>query len=162
AEQAQRTGFMQQFVPFLEQIIPICMGNPALADLGESMTLFVMRPFKVARTLEEDVTKAFEALKKMPPLPPKGAASGKGADSPQDLAVRSQDTQARKEIAQQTNAVKLAQIASTERGKTQEIALSAKEHHDTLAAGINKEADQRAFRDVRASAIQAHEAAELQ
>jgi hypothetical protein len=34
-------------------------------------------------------------------------------------------------------------------------------HHDRLAADINKEADQRAFRDVRAGAIQAREAGHL-
>jgi hypothetical protein len=163
AEQQQRTGFMQQFVPFLEQIIPICMGNPALADLGEKMTLFVMRPFKVARTLEEAVTKAFDALKGMPPMPPKDGGKGaSGPDTPQALQQRAADTQSREKIAQQSNAVKLAQVASQERIKTEEIALEAKTHHDRLAHDINKEADLRAYRDVKGGAIMAREAEGLQ
>ncbi len=163
AEQAQRTGFMQQFVPFLEQIIPVCMGNPALADLGEKMTLFVMRPFKVARTLEEAVTKAFDALKGMPPMPPKGSKSGDaGPDSPQAIAVRQQDNQVRMQVAQQGNAVKLAQVASNERIKSEELSLESKTHHDRIAADINKQADLRAYRDVKGGAIAAREAEGLQ
>jgi len=163
AEQAQRTGFMQQFVPFLEQIIPVCMGNPALADLGEKMTLFVMRPFKVARALEESVTKAFDALKGMPPMPPKDGGKGaSGPDTPQALQQRAADTQSREKIAQQSNAVKLAQVASQERIKTEELALDAKTHHDRLAADINKQADLRAYRDVKGASIMAREAEGLQ
>ncbi|MDE2470419.1 MAG: hypothetical protein KGL35_17155, partial [Bradyrhizobium sp.] len=164
AEQEQRTTFMREFVPFLEQILPVAQGNPALADLAESMTLFVMRPFKVARTLEETVTKAFAALKQMPPVPPKGAQGTpkSSADSPQDLAVRNADIQSRAQIAQQTNAVKMVQIQSQERMKEAELALDAKVHHDTLAEGISREADQRAYRDVRTNALEAREAGALQ
>jgi hypothetical protein len=163
AEQQARTEFMREFVPFLQQMMPIAMGNPALSDLAESMTLFVMRPFKAARTLEDAVTKAFDAIKQMPPMPhpSQKGGEGHGASSPQDLAVRAQDTQARTEIAQQASAVKMAQIASNERIKDQEISLEARMHHDRLAADINKEADQRAFRDIRAGAIQAREAGHL-
>ena len=112
--------------------------------------------------LEESVTALFEDLKGMPPPQPKGAQGKTGADSPQDLAVRAHDTDTRLQIAQQTNAVKQQQIDSQERTKMAELALSAKEHHDTLAAGINKEADIRAFRDIRAGGIQAREAEGLQ
>jgi hypothetical protein len=163
AEQVQAIGFIKEFVPFIEQIIPQCMGNPAFCDFAEKLVLFAMRPFKVARTLEEATTKLFEQMKGMPPPPPKGAdAKGGGADSPQDLAVRTNETQVKQQIARDTNAVKEQQIASNERIKTAELALEAKQHHDTLAEGINKEADQRAFRDVRAGAIEAKEATALQ
>ena len=162
AEQEQRVGFIKEFVPFIEQIIPMCMGNPSFCDFAEKLVLFAMRPFKVARMLEESVTALFEDLKGMPPAQPKGAQGKSGADSPQDLAVRANDTQARLQIAQQSNLVKEQQIDSQERTKMAELALSAKVHHDTLAAGISKEADIRAFRDVRAGAIQAREAEGLQ
>jgi hypothetical protein len=161
AEQEQRTLFLHEFIPFLNQIVPFCQGNPAAASLGESLVLFAMRPFKVARTLEEAVTKFFEELKNLPPPQPKGG-NASGPDTPQALAQRQADTQSRERIAQEGNAVKMAQIASTERVKTAEIALDAKQHHDHLAAEISKEADMRAFRDVRAGAIQSREASRLQ
>lgn len=161
AEKESRTQFLQEFVPFLGQIVPFCQGNPAAADLGEKLTLFAMRPFKVARTLEESVTAFFEALKGMPPPQPQGKGAS-GADSPQDLAVRAKDTEARVAIAQQSNMVKLQQINSNERIKGAELALEAKQHHDTLAANISKEADMRAYRDIRGNAIEAKEAQTLQ
>jgi hypothetical protein len=162
AEQEQRVGFIKEFVPFIEQIIPMCMGNPSFCDFAEKLVLFAMRPFKVARMLEESVTALFEDMKGMPPVPPKGAQQGKsGADSPQDLAVRANDTQARLRIAQGNNTVQMAKIHSEEQLEGAKLALQAKEHHDTLAEGINREADQRAFRDVRTGAIEAREAERL-
>lgn len=166
AEKAARTEFMEKFVPFLEVIVPMCMGNPPMADVGEQMTLFVMHGFKVSRPLEDAVTKMFEALKAMPPQPPGGAKPGQqgqggGADSPQDLAVRAGDTKARLQIAQQQTAAKLAQVASQERIANDKLAMEAQQHRDTMAADLEKEADQRVFRDVRASALEAREASRL-
>jgi hypothetical protein len=158
AEKENSTEFLREFVPFLSQIVPFCQGNAAAADLGEKLTLFAMRPFKVARTLEGSVTKFFESLKQMPP--PQGKDGG--PDSAADLAVRANDTKARVAIAQQKSAIDLAKMQSTERIEGEKLALSAKEHHDTLAAGISKEADQRAFRDIRGEAIEAREASRLQ
>jgi hypothetical protein len=163
AQQGQAIAFIKEFVPFVEQIIPMCMGNPAFCDFAEKLVLFSMRPFKVARTLEEATTKLFEELKGMPPPQPKGAPpAGKPGDSPQDLAVRANDTQAKLQIAQSTNAVKEQQIASNERIKDKELALDAMQHHETMAANINKEADQRVFRDVRTNALESREAGRLQ
>lgn len=159
AEKENAVEFLREFVPFLSQIVPFCQGNPAAADLGEKLTLFAVRPHKVARTLEESITKFFETLKQMPS--PQGNDKG-GADSPADLAVRANDTKARVAIAQQKTATDMAKMQSTERIETAKLELSAKEHHDTLAAGISKEADQRAFRDIRGEAIQSREAGRLQ
>jgi hypothetical protein len=162
AQKQSHVEFLQGFVPFLTQIVPFCQGNAAAAALGEQLTLFAMRPFKVARALEDNVTKFFEALKGMPPPQPSGGKAGSGPDTPEALAQRQNDTQSRERIAQQQNAVKLAQLNSNERIKTAEIEMDAKMHHDKLAADISKEADVRAFRDVRAGAIQAKEASLLQ
>lgn len=160
AEKQSRTEFLQQFVPFMQQIIPFAMGNPAAADFAEKLTLFAMRPFKVARNLEESITALFEELKHMPP--PQATNGKSGPDTPEALAQRANDTQSRERIAQQGNAVKMQIATQQNQVKVAELALSAKEHHDTLAAGINKEADQRAFRDIRGEAIQAREASRLQ
>jgi hypothetical protein len=160
-EKEDRTQFMQQFVPFLQQIVPFCLGNPAAAALGESLTLFAMRPFKVARTLEEAVTKFFDELKQMPPPQPAGGKAG-GPDTPEALAQRHADTQSRERIAQQANTVKMAQIASDERIQAAKLVEQASQHHDNLAHQISKEADLRAFRDVKGAAIQANEAKTLQ
>lgn len=68
-EKQSRVEFMQQFIPFLGQIIPFCQGNPAMAALGREMTLFTVRAFRVARPLEESIGKAFDAFAQMQPNP---------------------------------------------------------------------------------------------
>ena len=61
------SNFMEQFVPFMQQIVPRPQGNPAGASMAKEITLFVMRGFRVARPREETVTKFFDTLAKMPP-----------------------------------------------------------------------------------------------
>lgn len=162
-EMETRTLFMQQFVPFLSQIVPFCQGNPEAAILGEKLTLFAMRPFKVARVLEESVTRFFESLQKMPPPQPKDAGTKQGgADTPQALAQRQQETASRERIANQKNAVDMAQIASDERIQAAKLEQQTLEHHQQLAHEISKEADMRAFRDIRGEAIQSRAARNLQ
>lgn len=162
AEKEDRTEFLREFMPFIGQIVPFCQGNPAAAELGEAMTLFAMRPFKVARTLEESVTKFFEALKGMPPPPPKDGGKASGPDTPQALAQRQAETDSRERIANQTNVVKQQQIFSQERLATARLAVEENHHHEQLAHDMSKEADMRAYRDVRGDAIQSREAKNLQ
>ena len=54
---------LQQMVPLLEQVVPIAMGNPALASVSREITLFAARGFRVARTLEETLEQAFDAVR---------------------------------------------------------------------------------------------------
>src|SRR5258708_1277291 len=124
-DQQSRTEFLQQMVPFLEQAVPMAMGNPALADLAKEFALFGARGFKVARSLEETIEKAFDALKQMPPAPPKGAAAppdpGEAqakmaaiqADSQTDMANIQADAksaadanQVKLQLGQQANAIR--------------------------------------------------------
>ena len=59
---------------FMETVAPIAQGNPEMAELVAQVGLFAVRGFRVARTLEDAFEKAFNALGKMPPPPPKGAS----------------------------------------------------------------------------------------
>ena len=43
AEKQARVEFMEQFVPFMQQIVPRPQGNPAGASMAKEITLFVMR-----------------------------------------------------------------------------------------------------------------------
>ena len=89
AEKQTRVEFMEQFVPFMQQIVPRPQGNSAGSSMAKEITLFIMRGFRVARPLEETVTKFFDASAKMPPPQPNGRA---GPDSPADLALRGKGT----------------------------------------------------------------------
>ena len=91
AEKQARVEFLQQMVPLLEQVVPIAMGNPALASVSREITLFAARGFRVARTLEETLEQAFEALARMPPIrnsPAPSGPRGRGASDAADVAVR--------------------------------------------------------------------------
>lgn len=81
-ERDDRTQFMGALLPLLQQIMPIAQGNPAAAEFGKQLVMFGVRAFPVARTMEESIERAFDALAGMPPAQPKGAA-GKAGPNPQ-------------------------------------------------------------------------------
>ncbi len=68
AEKQSRVEFMQQFVPFIQNLAPAAQGNPTMADLLSEAAMFVVRGFRVARPLEESIEKAFKTLGGMPPI----------------------------------------------------------------------------------------------
>lgn len=106
-----RVEFMQQFVPLFEQLAPMVQGNPAMAALAKEVMLFAVRGFRVARTLEEVIEKAFDQLAKMPPKPPEGAGKG---ESPQQIQADTQtkmaDIQSRTQVDMQANAIKQQEV----------------------------------------------------
>jgi hypothetical protein len=165
AEKKSRVEFMAQFVPFMQQIIPVAQGNPAMAAMAEEMTLFVVRAFKVARPLEESISKAFAAIAQMqPPQPPQGS----GVDSPADLALRakeitakSQDTNVKLEIARGHDAVAMAKLGAESHNDAAKMAASeaqARAKHVLDQASL---ADESQFRQRRAESMQAREASRL-
>lgn len=79
AEQAARTEFLGKLVPLMQQVVPISQGNQAMAKLAKEITLFAVRGFKVARTMEEAIEEAFDALAGMPPNP---QVTGHGKQGP--------------------------------------------------------------------------------
>lgn len=83
AEKQARVEFMGAMTPFLTQIVPSTMGNPALTELAKDMTLFLARGFRAGRELESSIEKAFDALAQMPPPQP---ASAQGDKQGQDQA----------------------------------------------------------------------------
>jgi hypothetical protein len=159
AEKAARTEFLSEFVPFMEQMVPLVQGNPTMSALGKEFALFAIRGFKVARTLEETVEKAFDALATMPPLPPKG----KGATSPQEIAAQVHDTQTRAatethdtDTKAATDRLEVATKAATERAaqelEAQTTAIHASQERERLQLEQQQFEDQRAFRALRGSA----------
>lgn len=115
AEKQARTEFLHEFVPFMQQLVPIAQGNQTMAELAKQFALFAVRGFKVARPLEESVEAAFDELAKMPPHPSQQPQkSGSNVDSPQDLALRAQENQSKTQIAEQANNIKMYQ-ATTQR-----------------------------------------------
>jgi len=161
AEKASRTEFLGKFIPLMEQVVPMAMGNPALAELSKEIVLFGVRAFPAARGLEETVEKAFDALAKMPPHPSQQPPQKDSADSPQALALRGHEIDSRAQIEQQKNAVKMADIASKEQTETMRIAAEQQRHHDTLALETEHSARQQALAAVRMTHLESRDAGHL-
>jgi hypothetical protein len=131
AEKRSRIEFMQQFVPLMEQIVPIAQGNPPLASLAKEVTLFAMRGFRVARPLEETVEEAFDAIAQMPPNPKVSGAQGKGgtqqnpAVEQAKIAADVHDTQMKAQtdmaaIAQKQQAAQIQASMAAQRDATED------------------------------------------
>jgi len=166
AEKSSRVEFMEKFVPFMEQIVPIATGNPTMAQMAEEMTLFVVRGFRVARPLEETITNAFKALAQMPPPQPKEGTGG--PDSPADLAVRTKQVDAQNnktaatlQLGQQKNALEAAKLAQQSHDSAAKLA--ADETAKRMEHGLNiaKMQDEGAFRRERAQSLESREATRL-
>ena len=106
AEKQARVEFLQQMVPLLEQVVPLAMGNPALASVCREITLFAARGFRVARTLEETLEQAFDALGRMPASAPGGSSGGRPAAA--DVAIRAHAIDAKTQIERDKNAIAAA------------------------------------------------------
>ncbi len=78
AEKQARIEFLQQMVPFMEQIVPVAQGSPEMSELMSQIAMFAVRGFRVARPLEEAFEKAFKVLGTMPRPPAKN--QGKQTD----------------------------------------------------------------------------------
>ncbi len=165
-DQQSRTEFLQQMVPFLEQAVPMAMGNPALADLAKEFALFGARGFKVARSLEETIEKAFDALKQMPPAPPKGAAAppdpGEAqakmaaiqADSQTDMANIQADAksaadanQVKLQLGQQANAIRQQDVQNDAIAEQERLRQSAIAEHTRTVLAREKMAQQAQLRE---------------
>jgi hypothetical protein len=163
AEKAARTEFIGKFVPFMEQVVPMAMGNPAMSSFAKELALFAVRGFPIARTLEETIEQAFDALSKMPPQPPPGAKppAGKQGPSPQELALQSKDQDVRLQIAREANAVKMANMQQD----SQQAAMDAErqERHDQaeLALRLASESHKNAISGARLTHIESQNAAGL-
>lgn len=135
AEKKARTEFIGAFVPLMEQLIPVAQGNPAIADLAKEIALFGVRGFPVARSLEESIGKAFDAIAKMPPPQPKGPQA-KAGDSPQALAVKQQDIQSKERIADQKAQTERESTAVEARGDELELQAKREDDQGKLALSV--------------------------
>lgn len=149
AEKQSRIEFLQQIVPFMEQITPIAQGSPEMAELMSEIAMFAVRGFRVARTLEESFEKAFKVLGTMPKPPPKGQGAqqnpqvemAKVQADVQDTQAKTQasalDTQTKAQIAQATLAQK-AQQANQEMTIAQ-MRFQAEQEHNAAQLAMENE-----------------------
>jgi hypothetical protein len=174
AEKASRTQFMQQFVPFMETMVPIAKGNPEMAELAKEFTLFVVRGWRVARPLEETIGKAFTALAQLPPDPPPGAAKPAGKQSdPAAIAAQLHETQTDAQVQTQksSDAVAIAheknitmlQIAAQKSNDQREaMAAEAPLKHAEIGLEAARVANQAKLEEIRANNVASRGAAGLQ
>lgn len=141
-EKQSRMEFLTAFVPFMEKAIPFSMGNPGVAEMIKEITLFAVRGFKVARTLEDTIEKAFDGLSKMPPHPdatgqqPGGDVNPHGAD-PAELKLRQADIQSKVQIAQINDATKRYDI--DQKTKIASIEAGGKHAGDVAKHGLEEQ-----------------------
>jgi hypothetical protein len=156
AEKQARVEFLQQMVPLLEQVAPLAMGNPALATVCREITLFAARGFRVARTLEESLEQAFDALARMPPSAPGGAAGGK-ADAA-DVAVRAHAIDAKTQIERDKNAIAAAKTFGDHQLEQARLASESLAEHTRLGMEAERLETEKAALGLRASEAAARQA----
>lgn len=150
AEQGSRVMFLKEIIPLLEQIAPMAQGNPTMAKLAGEVGMFVIRGFRVARTLEEAFEAAFAALGQMPPPQPKGPTGQQQNPAIEQAKIQAdvanthaqtqadiQDTNTKAMIAQATLAQKNQQAEM--QAQTARERLEVETQHDQ--AGLALEAE---------------------
>jgi hypothetical protein len=174
AEKASRTQFMEQFVPFMGTMVPMAKGNPEMAELAKEFTLFVVRGWRVARPLEETISKAFQALAQLPPDPPPGAAkpAGKQSDpaaiaaqvheTQTDAAVQTQKSSDAVAIAHEKNLTMLQIQNQKSNDQREAAAAEAPLKHAELGLEAARVANQQKLEEIRANAVASRGAAGLQ
>lgn len=178
AEKASRTQFMQQFIPFMETVVPIAQGNPAMADMAKEMTLFVVRGWRVARPLEETIEKAFAAISQMPPNPKATGQNGKqpapkqGSDPAEiaakvhetqtDAAVQAQKSSDALQIAREKNATTLYVQSQKSNDAREAMAAQAPIKHAELSLEAARVQNQHDLESIRATSVAAKSAGGLQ
>jgi hypothetical protein len=161
AEKAARTEFLGQFIPLMEQMAPLVMGNPPLASLGKELVLFGVRGFKTARPLEESIEKAFDALAQMPPQQSPGGKGAPQGKSPQELQMQAQETSEKTQVAREANQVKLLQVMTDAKAESQKTDMENQFHNAQLAMDKQRLDDERSFRAVRSENLEARSADKL-
>jgi hypothetical protein len=162
AEKQARVEFLQQMVPLLEQVVPLVMGNPALAAVCREITLFAARGFRVARTLEEALEGAFDALARMPPSPNVAGAgqgrAGRGSGDAADLAVRAHAVDAKTAVEREKNAIAAARLASEQQLEGMKLAAQTAGERARFALAAEKLETEKTLRSVEIGALAAREA----
>lgn len=109
-EKQARVEFMQAVTPFMQQMLPAAQAMPPFAPVAKEFTLFLIRGFRVARSLEEKVEQFFDMMEKQPPAPPPGqgdphaaAAQAAGDQAKAQVEAQGQQLQAQTD-AQATQA----------------------------------------------------------
>jgi len=116
AEKQSRVEFAQAMLPLLQQLMPAVQAQPKFAPAAKETFLFIMRGFKVSRTLEETYEKMFDQLEHSPPQPP----AGQGGD-PHAAQAQMAGDQAKAQVEAQGNQLK----AQTEGARIQADAQAA-------------------------------------
>ena len=163
AEKQARVEFLAQMVPLLEQVVPLAIGNPALAAVCREVALFAARGFRVARPLEEALEGAFDALARMPPAtasPASGdgkAAPGAAADAA-DVAVKAHAVDARAQVERERNAIAAARLAGDQQLDAMKLAVQSAGERARLALAAEKLEAEKTLRGAEIGAIAAREA----
>jgi hypothetical protein len=168
---------MQQFIPFMETVVPIAQGNPAMAEMAKELTLFVVRGWRVARPLEETIEKAFAEIAGMPQNPkatgqtskaPTGKQSDPAAIAAQvhqtqtDAAVQAQKSSDAVQIAHEKNITAMwVQNQKTQQAADQEASALPIEHAKLGLEATRIQTDKEVAM-AREEAAQARSASKLQ
>jgi hypothetical protein len=160
AEKQARVEFLQQMVPLLGQVVPLAAGNPALAAVCREIALFAARGFRVARTLEESIERAFDAIAKMPAGAPAAAAAEHDA-RPADLAMRAREIESKTGVEREKNAIAAAKAAGDHQLAQARLATESAAEGARLAIEAERLATEKSALALRANALARRSAGEL-
>lgn len=138
AEKQARVEFASTMLPLLQQLMPAVMAQPQFAPAAKETFLFIMRGFKVSRTLEETYEKLFDQLEHSPPQPPAGqGGQGDPHAAQADVAtaqIKAQADAQGHQLDAQTEAQKTQAQAATDSQQTQADTATKMQEINTNAA----------------------------
>jgi hypothetical protein len=154
-EKKSRTEFLQVMTPFLEAMIPIAQGNPALMPLVSELILFGVRAFPTSRQLEDAFETALQKMAQMPPAPP--PQQGGKSKSPMEIQAEAQtaagqqkvdmaETMAKAQSEQQSTAAKVQTDQQANAIKLQQIQSQMQIEREKMAVQQDKDATEMAMR----------------
>lgn len=124
AEKQSKIEFASTMLPLLQQLMPAVQAQPQFAPAAKETFMFIMRGFKVSRTLEETYEKMFDQMEHQPPAPPPGQGD------PHAAAAQAAGDQAKAQVEAQGNQLQ----AQTEAQRTQAEAQTASQATQADAA----------------------------
>jgi hypothetical protein len=159
AEKQSRVELLAQMVPLLEQVIPLARGNPALASVCREIALFAARGFRVARTLEETLERAFDTLAQAPSDAPDAERST--SSDAAELALRAHAIDAKTQIERDKNAIAAAKAAGDHQLEQIRLVSQTAADKARLAMEAERLATEKASLILRTDALAARQAQEL-
>ena len=148
-DQMQRMNFLKGIFPMLQQVVPMLQGNQPMAQMVKALVMLGVRGFPIARTVENDIEEALDAMANTPPSPPPTAQ-----DDIINAQSKQQESQSRIQVAM-INAGVAQQKTQAEIQMAQErLKGDQLEQAQGMSLRAQDQASENEFRRMRSEALQ--------